>query len=306
MYRLLVADLDSPSYFVATAACELGFFAEEGIDIELLTGAKNGPERMREGTLHFFGGPAYAATRAFPAWKGVKLLCALSQYSYWFMGIRTDLDIKRGDINALKGLRISSSTAWPGLGLRHMLRQSGIDIERDVQIIPSPSTNKDERWRGRDGVDTILSGTADAFWGNGMRVAVGESLGVAKLHIDLRRGDGPAGAHFYNFAALTTTDQLIAERPDIAEGAVRAITKTQQALRAEPALAGKVGRKLFPPEEAELIIGLVARDAPFYQATISRDSIAGLNKFAQANSIISGPVAYEQIVASQYGHLWAP
>jgi hypothetical protein len=30
MYRLMVADVDSPSYFVATAAVALGFFAREG------------------------------------------------------------------------------------------------------------------------------------------------------------------------------------------------------------------------------------------------------------------------------------
>ena len=58
--------------------------------------------------LHFFGGPAYAATRAFPAWKGAKLLCALSQYSYWFLAVRANLDVSRGDLNALKGLRLSA------------------------------------------------------------------------------------------------------------------------------------------------------------------------------------------------------
>src|SRR5574338_394642 len=70
MLRLMVADVDSPSYFVATAAVELGFFKEAGLDVELelVYGARSGPERLRDGTLHFFGGPAYAATRAFPAW----------------------------------------------------------------------------------------------------------------------------------------------------------------------------------------------------------------------------------------------
>ena len=68
MFRLVVADLDSPSYFVATAAVELGFFKEEGIDIEVerAYGALNGPERLRSGEVHFLGGPAYMATRAFP------------------------------------------------------------------------------------------------------------------------------------------------------------------------------------------------------------------------------------------------
>lgn len=305
MYRLLVADLDSPSYFVATAAAELGFFKQEGIDVELVLGAKNGPERLRDGSLHFFGGPAYAATRAFPAWRGAKLLCALAQFSYWFMAVRTDLDVRRGDINAVKGLRISSSTAWPGLGLRHMLAEAGIDLVRDnVQIVASPSTNKDERWRGRDGVTAIEQGVADAYWGNGMRVAVGESLGVAKLHLDLRRGDGPAGARWYNFAALTATEQLIDEQPEIAAGAVRAIVNTQKALRTDPALATKVGDRFFPPEEARLIAGLVERDAPFYDGHISHEAVEGLNKFAKANGLLAEPVSYDRLVASQFGHLW--
>ena len=301
MLRLMVADLDSPSYFVATAAVELGFFKAEGIDteLELVYGARSGPERLREKTLHFFGGPAYAATRAFPAWKGARLLCALAQYSYWFMAVRADLDVKRGDMNAIKGLRISSSSAFPNLALRHMLAEAGIDLERDkVEIVPSPTTGNNELWRGHDGVEAIKRG-AHAYWGNGMRAAIGERLGVAKIHLDLRRGDGPPGARFYNFAALTATEQFVDEQPRAAAAAVRAIVRTQQALKADPSLATKVGTRLFPPEEASLIGGLVARDAPFYDASISPEAVDGLNKFARANGLISEPVPYERLVAPQ-------
>src|SRR5579862_6336013 len=133
MYRLSVADLDSPSYFVAAAAVDLGFFKEEGVETELLRdfGAKNGTEALRDGTLHFFGGPAFAATRAFPTWKGAKLLCALAQYSYWFLAVRADLNVKRGDMNALKGLRLSASPPWPIMSLKYMIEQAGLDLERD-------------------------------------------------------------------------------------------------------------------------------------------------------------------------------
>jgi NitT/TauT family transport system substrate-binding protein len=208
MFRLMVADFDSPSYFVAIAAVELGFFKREGIAVELerTYGAHNGANRLRDGTLHFFGGPAYSAATAFPAWKGAKLLCALSQYSYWFLAIRADLDVKRGDLGALKGLRISTSMAAPVLGLRHLLVESGIDLERDnVRIVPAPPSG-DGRWMGHAGVEALKQGLADAYWGNAMRVAVGEKLCVAKLHLDLRRGDGPPGARWYNFAALTTRE----------------------------------------------------------------------------------------------------
>jgi NitT/TauT family transport system substrate-binding protein len=306
MYRLVVADLDSPSYFVATAAVELGFFREEGIDaeVERAYGALNGPERLRNGEVHFLGGPAYMATRAFPGWSGVKLLCALAQYSYWFLAVRFDLKVRRGDLEALKGLRISASTAFPQVGLRHLLKQAGIDLERDqVSIVPMPST-KDEHFKYRVGVDALGQNTADAYWGNGMRLAIGEKLGVAKVHLDLRRGDGPPGARFYNFPALTTTDQLIDEQPQVAAGAVRAIVKAQKALAADPSRATAIGEQLFAPEAAALIAGLVARDAPFYDATISVEAVDGINKFAVANGLLTEPLLYDRLVAAQFRHLW--
>ena len=306
MYRLVVADLDSPSYFVATAAVELGYFREEGIDAELerAYGALNGPERLRNGEIHFLGGPAYMATRAFPGWKGAKLLCALAQYSYWFLAVRADLDVRRGDLSALKGLRISSSTAFPDTGLRHLLRQAGIDLQRDrVSIVPLPGT-RDEHLKYRVGVDALAQKIADAYWGNGMRLAIGEQLGVAKVHLDLRRGDGPPGARFYNFPALTTTERLIEEQPQIAAAAVRAIVKTQKALAADPSRATAIGKRLFAPEAASLIAGLIARDMPFYDATISAEAVDGINKFALANGLLTQPLLYDGLVASQFRQLW--
>jgi NitT/TauT family transport system substrate-binding protein len=306
MFRLIVADLDSPSYFVATAAVELGFFKKEGIDaeVERAYGALNGPERLRAGEVHFLGGPAYMATRAFPGWQGAKLLCALSQYSYWFLAIRADLDVKRGDLNALKGLRISSSTAFPEVGLRHLLKQAGIDLERDrVSIVPLPET-RDEHLKYRVGVEALRRNIADAYWGNGMRLAIGEKLGIAKPQLDLRRGDGPPGARFYNFAALTTTERLIVDEPQVAAGAIRAIVQAQQALKADPSLATAIGNRLFAPEAAALIAELIARDAPFYDAAISAEAVDGVNRFAMANGLLSEPLPYDRLVASQFRELW--
>ena len=57
---------------------------------------------------------------------------------------------------------------------------------------------------------------------------------------------------------------------------MRAIAKTQAALKADVNRAGEVGRKLFPPMEAELIVELVRRDLPYYDASLPRDFIAGM------------------------------
>lgn len=306
MYRLMVADVDSPSYFVATAAVQLGFFRQEGVEVEFVPeyGARHGPQRLRDGSIHFFGGPAFAATRAFPAWKGAKLLCALAQRSYWFMGVRKDLDIPRGDLAALEGLRISSSFAFPRTALRHMLVEAGLDMDHDavriVESLPSPS-----EWHSLDGVKAIRENLADGFWGNGMRLALAERAGLAKLHLDLRRGDGPPGAAFYNFAALTVTDALIEREPEVAAAAIRAIRATQRALQADPSLARKVGDALFPGEQAEVMPTLIARDSPFYDAGIGPEAIEGLNRFAMANGLIDRPLAAEEIAATRFSDLWA-
>jgi ABC-type nitrate/sulfonate/bicarbonate transport system substrate-binding protein len=304
MYKLMVADYDSPSYFVATAAVKLGFFKQQGLEVEFIPeyGAKHGPECLRDGTIHFFGGPAFAATRAFPGWKGVKLVAALAQNSYWFMGVRKDLDIPRGDIQALKGLRISSSFAFPRTALRHMLVEAGMDMDHDeVRIVESPPSKSESH--SHDGIKALQENLADAFWGNGMRLALAEKAGLAKLHLDLRRGDGPVGAHHYNFAALTMTDALIQKEPAVAAAAVRAIAATQKALKADPSLAKKVGDQLFPGEEAEMISVLVGRDAPLYDAIIGPEAVDGLNKFAVANGLLDRPLAYEQIVAVEFNRL---
>jgi ABC-type nitrate/sulfonate/bicarbonate transport system substrate-binding protein len=150
----------------------------------------------------------------------------------------------------------------------------------------------------------IKDGLADAYWGNGMRLAIGEKLGIAKLHLDLRRGDGPPGARFYNFAALTATERLTVEHPDAAAGAVRAIVRAQQALRADPSIATGVAERLFPPDEVPLIASLIARDTPFYDATITPEAVDGLNKVAKVGGLIASPVAYETLVATQFRDLW--
>lgn len=306
MFRLLVADLDSPSYFVATAAAELGCFAQEGIEIELVRdyGAEKGPALLRDGAIHFLGGPAYIASQEFPNCKGAKLICALSQYSYWFLAVRADLDIKRGDMSRLKGLRISASQPWPELGLRYLLADAGIDLDRDnVRIVPPPRS-VDSRWKGRAGIEAIKQSIADAYWGNGMRAALGEREGVAKLHLDLRRGDGPPRARWYNFPALTVTETLIDEQPEVIAGAVRAIVKAQKALKADPALSTAIADRLFHPEEVPLIAELIARDTPFYDAHISPEAVEGLNKFAHGIGLISEPIPYERLVASEFSRFW--
>jgi ABC-type nitrate/sulfonate/bicarbonate transport system substrate-binding protein len=105
-------------------------------------------------------------------------------------------------------------------------------------------------------------------------------------------------------SALATTDRLIRETPDVTAAAVRALVKTQTALKADPERAAKVGRKLFPADAAALIADLIRRDAPYYDASISREFVVGMNQFARDVGILRGNPSYESIVATQFADLW--
>ena len=64
--------------------------------------------------------------------------------------------------------------------------------------------------------------------------------------------------------AIATTDRLIGADPQAVAAVVRAIVRTQKALRSDALAAAAAGQKLFPPFEAGLITAIVARDLPFY------------------------------------------
>src|SRR6516165_7331039 len=138
--KLAVPDLISNSYFPAAAAVELGFFKEQGLDVslELIFPVDKAYEALRDGAVDFVGGSAHSVLAAFPEWRGAKLLCAQAQGMYWFLVMRADLDARRGDVGVVKGRSIGAAP-WVEMGLRRLLIEAGLDLERDsVTIAPVP------------------------------------------------------------------------------------------------------------------------------------------------------------------------
>ena len=105
-------------------------------------------------------------------------------------------------------------------------------------------------------------------------------------------------------ASVAATENMIERSPEITAAAVRALVATQAALSHDVELAAAVGRKLFPPSQAALIVDLIRRDVPYYDATISREFVAGMNDFARWIGILKGPVPYEHVVATKFAPLW--
>jgi len=299
--KVVIPDLVSNSYFPAIAAIELGFFKEEGLDValELIFPVDKAYRALRDGAVDFVGGSAHSALAAFPDWNGVKLLCAQAQGMYWFLVMHSRFGARRGDLSIVKGKRIGAAP-WVDMGLKRLLIAGGIDLERDaVTIAPVPGAVSDGSKIVNFGVTAaraLAEEKIDGFWANGMGAEVAVRSGAGTVVLDVRRGDGPQGCFDYTMASIASTDALIARVPATAAAAVRAIKKTHTALKADPGRATAIGEKLFPPEEAALIAELIRRDAPFYDATISREAVESMNRFARDLGLLSRPVSYEDVV----------
>jgi len=301
--KLAVPDMISNSYFPAIAAIELGFFRREGLDVELqlIFPVDKAYAALRDGAVDLVGGSAHSALAAFPQWQGVKLLCAQAQGMYWFLVMHADFAARRGDVGTVKGARIGAAP-WVEMGLRGLLIAAGIDLARDgVTIAPVPGAQGAGVNFGVTAAQALAERRIDGFWANGMGAEVAVRRGVGSVVLDVRRGDGPKPCFNYTMASLAAADRLIEASPATAAAAIRAIAKTHAALREDPALATAVGRKLFPPAEAELIAELIRRDLPYYDIAISEGFVAGMNAFARNLGILQGNVAHEQIVAPQLG-----
>jgi len=304
--KLAVPDMISNSYFPAIAAIELGCFKQEGLDVslELIYPVDKSYAALREGAVDFVGGSAHSALAAFPGWEGAKLLCAQAQGMYWFLVMHANLGAKRGDLDVVKGRSIGAAP-WVEMGLRRLLVEAGIDLARDqVKIAPVPGAQGAGVNFGVTAAKALEERKLDGFWANGMGAEVAVRRGVGTVVLDVRRGDGPKPCFNYTMASIATTDRLIERSAETAAAAVRAVVKAQAALKANVARATEIGRKLFPPSEAELIAELIRRDLPYYDASISRGFVAGMNQFSRDVGILTGDVPYERVVATQFSHLW--
>ena len=296
--KLAIPDLISNSYFPALAAAELGFFEREGLDVtaELIFPVDRAYEALRDGAVDFVGGAAHGALAAFTEWRGVKLIGALSQGMYWFLVMRRELGIARGDLAALKGKRIGAAP-WVEMGLRGLLTAAGLEPRRnDIHIGPVPGATGASINFGLTAAQALQRGEINGFWANGMATEIAVTSGFGAIVLDVRRGDGPPGCFDYTMPVLAMRDPTDDRSRDIAARAYRALVATQNALKAAVSRATEVGRKRFPPREAGLVAQIVARDLPFYTAEISEHSFDAINDFARHMSILDEGLPYTDVV----------
>ena len=212
---------------------------------------------------------------------------------YSFLVLHADLQQKRGDLDVVKGHSIRGGPGSNGAAAL-MLVEAGIDLERDgVKIAPVP---------GAMGAGVNFGVTAAKALEERRSTASGRTAppsgncaASARWCSTCAAATRPKPCFNYTMASIATTRALA--RSPTPRRPRSALSPGPRGAQANVTLAAKVGQKLFPPPQAELIVELIRRDLPYYDPTISRDFVAGMNRFARDLGILQGDVPYEQIVA---------
>src|ERR671922_27635 len=130
-------------------------------------------------------------------------------------------------------------------------KQEGLDVALEL-IFPV-----DKAYAAlRDGAVDFVGGSAHsalaAFpdW-RGVKLLCAQAQGMYRflvMHADLAANRGDVSV--VKGRSIGAGDALITRAPDAAAAAVRAVVKTERALKQDGTLATRVGEKLFPPEQA--------------------------------------------------------
>lgn len=303
--RIVIPDLISPSYFPMIAAVQLGCIADRGAPAQLSLHfpVTSSVSALRAGEVDVVAGAAHAMFHESADTAGVRLLAALSQRTYWFLVVRSDLGLGRNaELSSLRGLRIGAAPG-PDAGLRQMLVDAGVD-PATVDIGPVPGAAGAGISFGVTAVDALVAGGIDGFWANGMGAELAVRKGVGTVVIDARRGDGPATLAGYTFSAVMSTEEFADTHPDQLRAVVAGVLDAQARLRSDPGLSTSVVQGLFPPMETDLIEALIARDAPYYDPTISEGAVASMVQFAQRCGLTDRTPGFDDLVSPRYRELW--
>ncbi len=303
--RIAAVDLVSNTCFPALAADELGFFRDEGVDVEIKLVPAMGSTAAIKGNEAdaMIAGSVHDVLTKFDHWEGVSVCVALSQGTPWLLTMRTDFEGVRGDFTALKGCTLTAAPG-PDLAFREVLRAGGLDPDKDVSIIDLPGAHNADVSFGVFAAEGLKTGLIDGFWANAMGAEKATHLGIGKVYLDVRRGDDPAETRFFTFAGLVARDDFIDGHGEEIDAAVRGIVRAQKALREDPSLAQKVGEGKFPADSAALISKVIERDTEFYDPAIPKARVEKLNQFAKSIGHIKRTVSYEKVVASRCINLW--
>ncbi len=300
--QVKIASFRSFVFLPVWVAKEGGFFAKEGINAEVLF-FSSGTEMtaaMLSQSVQFASTMADRPMLLRERGQQTRHLIALTTQAPYSLVVPIGSPIARGDLAALKGKRIAITQKGSAtdVAMRAILRPSGIDPDKDVVLMAlGPHEN---------GIAALKAGQVDAVILSEPATTVAiskEKLG--KVILDLRQGDGPAGASRSTFATLQATEEFVKGNPEVIGRVISALCKATKAVREDPRKFVPVAKKYFPNVEDDVLERALLGESSSYGSEITAEMIKSVSDINVAVAVIKGPHGLEDVVvAAEHRSHW--
>lgn len=274
--RVLVSDRENLQYMAFWVAKGAGYFAEEGVDLDLTF-----PPAPQQAKAMMHDHAADVAVLSPPTYleliaegAPVALVCNLLKNDPIDLVVRKSVLAERGldpkmpleaRLRGLKGLRIGVAPHPPSR-LRALLAIAGMDADKDVEMVILHGKEQIEAFRTKK-VDALYTHTPFLE-----RALVDEDVA---LLVNQSAGEAPSLAN-RQIHALLATRSYIDGRPDVLDAMARAIARAEKLLRADHAAAAAALAKEFPARDRRHVDRIVEVYAPAIPETpeVSVDGLA--------------------------------
>lgn len=243
----------------------MGYFAEEGIDAEVvvLHGGSQATAALISGDADVqIGDPTTAITARQKGADLILIGAALQQFGSNLviqgeiadnLGL-TEATSVEDRIKALKGLTIGITApgGTPDKLIRNMIASVGMDADRDVTLVPLGSAGPMLAAFAQKRIDAFIlsSPTSDiAVMKNG-----------AKMLVNLSAGEYAALNGFPQLT-LVALEGWTEANPDLATGYVKAVGRAEELIANDPAAASAAMREFFPDIEQDVFDAAFASNA---------------------------------------------
>ena len=297
-----IASFRAFAFFPAWFAKDAGYFEREGVNVEILFFASG--SEMTSAMLS--RSVAFSTTSADRPMllkdKGQQTLnlIALTVRSPFSLLLPSAANLPYADVAALKGKRIGMTQRGSSTdtAIRALLRPAGIDPDRDVTLLALGSAE--------NGVAALKTGQIEALIVSepGTSIAIHQEK-VAKMHLDMRKAEGPPAASRATFFTLQATEDFVRANADVTRKVMRAVCLATKAAKADLPAAVKVAQKYYPKMDPALLSVILANEAPTFGSEITAEMIASVAETAVAVKVIQKIYTLDDVVIGKdYRSLW--
>ncbi|MBO1753352.1 ABC transporter substrate-binding protein [Actinotalea sp. BY-33] len=286
-------------YLPLYAAQAEGFFAEEGLEVEVttLTGGGHVNATLAGETFGFIGGPESGAVANVKGADLVTIANVVNRGNVYVVAAEGTEPAEGEDIGEyLTGKTIVGGRygGTPNAILRHILALEGLDPESDVTLIEVEDSSAIP--------SVIAQGQAD--------VAV-----VAEPQLGLGMAEGLWGEPFLNplqllgpyaYSSIVVPRETVENDPDLVQAFVTALEQGQELIESDPEYAAELTAVEFPTMDPEVIDSTLARayaDELWGGTHLTEEAVETALEVARSGNILddSGtPQSFDQIADNQF------